>query len=144
MAVSVFPRKRVLVIRQGVVELVINKTFRQFSVIRVATPLIGEEEVLRQRIGFIPRECNGLVRARFLFGPAKSLLRQVGQNSSSRASQNVQGVGIGSEFVRIDQAAASFIEGIARQAIVHIEFPRRADSFRKAFHQAMNLLLSLL
>src|SRR5262247_3447915 len=85
--VCMLTRQCIVVFSQGVVVLVIDKALAQVAIARVATASIGQEEILRQGVGLIPRVGNRLVRAGFLFRAAERFFGKMGENSVGSALQ---------------------------------------------------------
>src|ERR1700721_74768 len=63
------------------------------------------------------------------------------QDSFGGTLENSEGVGIGGEFVGIDQAATGFVEGVAGEAIVDIELPGGLDGLAKPPYEAVYFCL---
>src|SRR5262249_48762631 len=129
--IGVLAGQCIMVFSKGVVVLVIEEALAQVAISCVATATIGEDEILRQGIGLVPRVRDGLVRAGFLFGPAEGLFGKVGKDGVGGAFQHGQGIGISSKFMSVDQAAAGLVECISGKTIVDIELPRGLHSLRE-------------
>src|SRR5215467_11791525 len=85
MAIGMFAWERILVFSKCIVILVVNKAFSEIEVALVTAALISEEEVFRERIGFIPGVSDILVwPTRYLFRPAERFLGQMRQHCVRR------------------------------------------------------------
>src|SRR5215469_16336826 len=63
------------------------------------------------------------------------------QHCVRRSLEHCQSDWIRSEFVRINQATASFVERIARQPIINVKLSSRFDGFAEGPHQPMHFCL---
>src|SRR5580700_4121042 len=63
------------------------------------------------------------------------------QNRGRGALQNIEGNGIRCKFMSVDETAASFVEGVAREAVVDVELPGGLDRLGKGAHETLNFFL---
>ena len=142
MAISMLARQNILVFCERVVILVIDEALSEIEVAPISAALIGQKEVLGKRIGFVPSIGNILVwPPRLLLGTAQSLFRKMRKHCACRPFEHLQSDWIGGQFVRIDQATAGFVEGIAGQPIINVKLSSWLDGFGKGPHQPMNFCL---
>ena len=139
--VGVLAGKGVVIFRQSIVIVLIDKSLPQIAVALVAAALIGKKEILGQGVGFIPCIGDGLMRSSFLLGSAQGLLREMRQHCVSSSLEHLQCDRVRRKFISIDKATASLVKGIARQAVIDVEPPGRLYRLGKSAHQAMNFFL---
>ncbi len=76
-----------------------------------------------------------------LFLTAERFFRQMRQHGLRAAPEHVERGGVSSEFVRVNQTAAGFVEGVGGQAVVHVKFSGRVHGRAVAADQALHFFL---
>src|SRR5215471_6272810 len=132
-----------MVFREGIVVLVVDEALSKFEIALIAAALIGEEEVLGKRVGFIPGISDILVwPARFLLRTTERFFGEMRQHRLRRAFEYLQSIWILGEFVRINEAAASLIERVSGKSVVDVELAGWLDRLAKCPDEPVNFLLS--
>ena len=139
--VGVLTGKVVRAFRERIKVFLLDEADGEILVTGITAALIGEEEIFRQRVGFIEGVGNILVETRALFGAAERFFRQVRQHGLRAAPEHIERGGIAGEFVGINQAAAGFVEGISGQAIIHIKLPGGIHRCAVAANQTLHFFL---
>src|SRR5215471_1380773 len=111
-------RKCIVVLRQRIIVLVIDKPLCQFAVPFVPASLIRQEEIFRQRVGFVPGVGDGFMWACFLLSSTECFLRQVWQHRVRTSLQYVQRDRVLRKLMSIDKTTASFVECVTGQPVV--------------------------
>ena len=131
-AVGVFAGKRIVIFGESVVILVIDEALTEFAC-SVCRRCAGKREKnFRAACRFRPR-----CRRWILCGRASCSARlsafsgRCGRTASVARFRTSSAFGIGGKFVRVDQAAAGLVEGVAGQAIVDVELAGGLDGFAK-------------
>src|ERR1700722_4340036 len=101
-AVGMFTRQNVLALREWVKIIVLDEPDCEIAIARISAALVGEEEIFRESVGFIPSEGDFFMRTGTLCGAAQRLLGQMVHSGRGGAPMNIECVRTGGEFMGVN------------------------------------------